>query len=100
MKSFFDLFTLSVWSLGIAALECPPNIAYYSLYSHSNSHLDALCSLKSFKGMHAATGNETNGLPVPRMTKNGMNNCQLRDFDILIYELWSKSHLDSNIDKE
>lgn len=55
--------------MGIVALECPPNIRYYSFYSHSNSHPDALCSLKSFKGIHAAIGNETNGLLVPRMTK-------------------------------
>lgn len=48
--------------------------------------------------MHAATGNETNVLSVPRMAKNGMKNCHLRgqDLDILTYELKLEIHPDSN----
>lgn len=49
--------------------ECLPNVGYHPAYNHSNSLPCVLCSLKGYKWMHAAAGDQTNDLPLPRTPK-------------------------------
>ena len=52
--------------MGTLASKYPPNIGWHPAYNHANNLPGVSCSLKGFKCMHAASGDQTNDLCLPR----------------------------------
>lgn len=88
-----------VWVMGPVASEYPPNVGYYSPYTHSNSLL-VLCSLRSFTYMCVATVTRPMISLCLECRKWDEENSLLKDLSILTYVFQWAIPPDSHIRKK